>query len=160
MVASAIVDSRLDYCNSCLNSVTDFNIRRLQTVQNNLARVVMQAARSCCITQLREYLHWLPIKERIRHKTATLTFKAHKMGIPGYLNEDLEDYRPCRNLRSSSDFLLQERPFSSEFSSGAFYSVAPKEWNSLPLNVRQAQTLSTLKTMLKTELFKIAYKIV
>ena len=160
MVASAIVGSRLDYCNSLLNSVTDFNIRRLQTVQNNLARVVMQAARSCSITQLREYLHWLPVRERIRHKTATLTFKADKMCIPGYLNEDLEDYRPCRNLRSSSEFLLQERPFSSEFSSGAFYSVAPKEWNSLPLNVRQAQSLSTFKTTLKTELFKIAYKIV
>ena len=40
LLANALVSSRLDYCNSLVLSVTDFELRRLQLVQNSLCRVV------------------------------------------------------------------------------------------------------------------------
>ena len=66
-VAKAIIGSRLDYCNSLLNGVTDRNIKRLQVAQNNLVRVVKQAPRSCSATELRKSLHWLPVAQRIKY---------------------------------------------------------------------------------------------
>ena len=38
--ANALVSSRLEYCNSLFLSLTDFELRRLQLVQNSLSRVV------------------------------------------------------------------------------------------------------------------------
>ena len=57
-------------------------------MQNNLARVVMQAPRSCSTTDIRESLHWLPVKERIRYKisASNTTFKVKQSGMSGYLN--------------------------------------------------------------------------
>ena len=40
LLANALVSSRLDYCNSLFLSLTDFELRRLQLVQNSLCRVV------------------------------------------------------------------------------------------------------------------------
>ena len=42
LLANALVSSRLDYCNSLFLSLTDFELRRLQLVQNSLCRVVNQ----------------------------------------------------------------------------------------------------------------------
>ena len=41
LLANALVSSRLDYCNSLFLSLTDFELRRLQLVQNSLCRVVI-----------------------------------------------------------------------------------------------------------------------
>ena len=40
LFANALVGSRLDYCNSLFVSLTDFELRRLQWVQNSLCKVV------------------------------------------------------------------------------------------------------------------------
>ena len=52
-IATSIVGSRLDYCNSLLHGMTQKNFDRLQTVQNNLARTVCQAAWSTDAAELR-----------------------------------------------------------------------------------------------------------
>ena len=158
-VAKAIIGSRIDYCNSLLNGVTDRNIKRLQVAQNNLVRVVKQAPRSCSATDLRQSLHWLPVDQRIKYKIATLTFNAKHSGIPGYLHKDLKDKCIGRTLRSSSAPQLQPPPSSSDFASAAFYSVASRTWNSLPENVRKSQSIESFKTVLNTELFKKSYGI-
>ena len=40
LLLNALVSSRLDYCNSLFLSLIDFELRRLQLVQNSLCRVV------------------------------------------------------------------------------------------------------------------------
>ena len=46
MIAIGLVTSRPDYCNSLLYGTSNANISKLQQVQNDLARVVFQAARN------------------------------------------------------------------------------------------------------------------
>ena len=50
LLANALASSRLDYCNSLFLSLTDFELRRLQLVQNSLCRVVTRSSKYCCIT--------------------------------------------------------------------------------------------------------------
>ena len=111
-------------------------------------------------TDLRIKLHWLPVDKRIIYKLSCLTFKAKK-GIPNYLGRNIQDYVPCRDLRSAQTGQLRELKFSSVFSSKSFEIAAPLLWNSLELSddIRQAESYSSFKLKLKTRLFKAAYGI-
>ena len=68
--ANALVSSRLDYCNSLFRSLSSYNMRKLQAVQNSLARVVTKTTRYTHISLVRKKLHWLPIEYRCVFKTA------------------------------------------------------------------------------------------
>ena len=70
-VATAIVGSRLDYCNSLLAGTSVSNLSRLQLVQNTLARVVAQKSRFDHITPVLSELHWLPFRHRMNFKIAS-----------------------------------------------------------------------------------------
>jgi len=101
-IASAIIGARLDYCNSLLYASSARNLDRLQRVQNQLARVVLQLPWSASATDARRQLHWLPVTQRIVFKIETITYRARQSGHPAYLCSELEDYRPTRNSRSAS----------------------------------------------------------
>ena len=60
LLANALISSRLDYCNSLFLSLTDFELRRLQLVQNSLCRVVTRSSKFAHITPQLKRLHWLP----------------------------------------------------------------------------------------------------
>ena len=62
LLAKALVSSRLDYCNSLFLSLTDFELRRLQLVQNSLCRVITRSPKYSHITPQLKKLHWLPVK--------------------------------------------------------------------------------------------------
>ena len=70
----------------------------LQRCQNMLAGVVTQSNSRTSAKPLLQLLHWLPIRKRIRHKVATLAFKAHRMSSPPYLSSLLNDHIPSRTL--------------------------------------------------------------
>jgi len=101
-VATAVVSTRLDYCNSLLYGMTDCNVNKLQRVQNSLARLVTNLNSRCHITPVLLELHWLPVNARIDYKVALLTYKALTTGRPTYLSELLELYKPARQLRSGT----------------------------------------------------------
>ena len=50
LLANALVSSRLDYCNYLFLSLTDFELRRLQLVQNSLCMVVTHYSKFSHIT--------------------------------------------------------------------------------------------------------------
>jgi hypothetical protein len=86
-VASAMVQGRLDYCNSELYLTSAANIRKLQRIQNSLARIVTGTDRSDHITPIMARLHWLPIGSRMQFKLAVVTYKVLTTHQPGYLVE-------------------------------------------------------------------------
>ena len=74
MIALGLVTSRLDCCNSLLYGTSKANIGRLQRVQNDLARVALQAAWNSSSKPVLKHLHWLPVQQRIIFKIALVTF--------------------------------------------------------------------------------------
>ena len=159
-VIHAFVTSRLDYCNSLLLGLPDYQISKLQRVQNACARLVCDSPRySHCSPLLRD-LHWLPVKQRIIFKTLLITYRAIHGIAPVYIQELVKlkhSSEACGyRLRSSEDHTLLKYPSGkSKITLGdrAFLYAAPKLWNNLPAFVRQAQTLDQFKTRLKTHLF-------
>ncbi|KAF7662130.1 hypothetical protein LDENG_00245680, partial [Lucifuga dentata] len=77
---------------------------------------------------------------------------------PPYLSELLHPYTPSRSLRSSSAVLLSVPPFRlSSMGARAFSCSAPRLWNSLPLHIHQLDSITQVKSQIKTHLFKLAY---
>jgi len=87
-VVHAFISSRLDYCNSLLTGVNEGLLRRLQCVQNAAARLVTGTRRCEHITPALRQLHWLPVRQRIQYKLASLAFHVLSGLVPDYLAGD------------------------------------------------------------------------
>src|SRR3989442_119667 len=153
-LANALVSSKLDYCNSLFYGLPDTSIKRLQRVQNSLARVIFPSLkRSDHITPALVKLHWLPIHKRIKFKIATITFKVLKNRQPSYLLDLLQPHNPQRSLRSSDKLLLDTPKIKTALGTRSFAHAAPSVWNSLPFDLRNSSSLHSFTTHLKTHLF-------
>jgi len=67
-VTTALLSSRLDYCNSVLSGTSQSNINKLQRVQNAVARTVMTTSKREHISPVLAELHWLLVAARIDFK--------------------------------------------------------------------------------------------
>jgi len=157
-LACSIVATRLDYCNSVLNGITNTNISKLQRVQNKLARVVCKAPYQSSASCLLHKLHWLPISQRIEYKIASITYRARLYQEPKYIYELLTNYQPVRTLRSSNRYLLVVPSHVKTVTASRAYCVAaPKLWNTLPSFITSAESFYVFKSRLKSHLFNIAF---
>ena len=155
---NATVTSRLDYCNSLLYGAKQSHIDRLQCCQNNAARIISKRRKFDHISPVLRELHWLPVEHRISYKILLLTYKALNGHAPQYRSASISKYVPPRPLRSEDQYLLSSPRWRLEtFGKRAFSKAAPTLWNPLPLSVKQAPSIDSFKTRLKTYLFNKAF---
>ena len=154
-IATSLIGSKLDYCNSVLFNVTEKEISKLQGVHNCLARVVIKSPRFCHITPLKS-LHWLPVRYRIKFKLCYLTYQALTSGQPVYIRNMLQPSRKVRTLRSSDLDQLNVPRVRTAVGSRAFSVAAPRPWNELPLEIRSAKTRISFRKKLKTYFFSFS----
>ena len=164
-VANALVSSRLDYCNSLFHSLSARDLKKLQCVQNSLARIITRTSMFSHITPVLRSLHWLPIKHRIMFKTATIIYKFLHSNTPAYFSPHLTRYTCAINTRRGSpDNLYLHVPIyrtsinksKVHFQNSLSYD-GPSLWNALPHDIRSAPSISCFRRKLKTHLFQDAY---
>ena len=154
-LASAFILSRLDYCNSVFVGLPQKKLKRLQSIQNNAARLVLREPRRAHVTPMLRSLHWLPVKARIEYKIALLCFKSLNCEFPSYIKELISPYNPSRTLRSSDANLLTVPVKKLKtFGERSFSFAGPTVWNSLPSHIRSLQTIGRFRSALKTHLFQ------
>lgn len=159
-IAVALVSSRLDYCNSLFYGTTSSTIRKLQRVQNAVARTIISTGNRSDVNTLLADLHWLPVKTRIDYKIALLTYKTLTTQRPSYLFELLQPNTPVKLLRSSSHLTLKNCRPRTTFGSRAFLHAAPAVWNSLPYSIIDNFSFISLpvfKRNLKTHFYSTCY---
>ena len=165
LVANALVSSRLDYCNSLFRSLSKFNLRKLQCIQNSAARIVSNTSRYTSITPVLKKLHWLPVEQRIVFKTVTLVYKYLHTGFPRYFSPHLSSYSSSYSTRrseSGGNFLVIPKFCPSVHKSvkqfgNSFAFDAPTVWNTLPDVIRASPSLASFRKQLKTYLYTKAY---
>ena len=152
---NAQVTSRQDYCNALLYNVPKTILSKLQNVQNTAARLITRTSCYDHITPVLKELHWLPVQHRVVYKILTHTYKALHGESPAYIRHMLQVYVPRRTLRSQNDTvpLVVPRCHTVTYGDRCFVTAAPKLWNALPAGIKDCNTLSSFKKLLKTHLF-------
>jgi hypothetical protein len=136
-IASSLIHSKLDYCNSLLLNLPASSLKRLQFVLNSAARAVTNTSKFSHITPILKSLHWLKIEQRIHFKILSLTYKALDTNRPTYLRS-LLTVQDIRNTRSASIVSLVHptNPSRLKITNRSFFHMAPVLWNRLPTNLR------------------------
>jgi len=83
-LATSLILSQLDCCNSVLVNLPASTIAPLQPVQNTAAHVALGLDRRCSITSALCKLHWLPVHYRILFKVTILMYDVFHHGFPAY----------------------------------------------------------------------------
>ena len=165
LVANALVSSWLDYCNSLFRSLSKFNLRRLQCIQNSAARIILDTSRYTSITPVLKKLNWLPVEHRSVFKIATFVYKFLPSGFPKYFAPYIFSYSSSystRRSQSGGNFLVipkfQPSVHKSVKQFGySFAFNAPTVWNALPEEIHASLSLASFRKCLKTYLYTKAY---
>ena len=110
LAVQALVFSRIDYGNALLLGATDFDLTRLQRLQNRAARLIFLVGRDTSSAPLLRRLHWLPIRKRIEFKILVIIYKCVNSQAPDYLSNLISFRKPTYATRSSHDSTLLSIP--------------------------------------------------
>ena len=154
-IAVALVLSRLDHANSIVYGTSQANVQKLQCIQNCVAKLVPEYPYISLSAALK-FVHWLPITRRIDFKICTLTYKLIRTQTPSYLASLIHSWVPTRALHSSEQDLLHQPFASTAIGYRAFQVAAPTVWNSIPVNIRHAQSLCSFRHLLETHIFTVS----
>jgi hypothetical protein len=154
-LGSAVIGAKLDYGNFILHGTSSANIKRLQRVQNALARVVLSAP-SPSATKNLQRLHWLPVQYRIRHKVSSLAHQSYTSTAPSYISSSVSRNLPTRSLRSADTQPLTIPRSRLVFADRGLYIAGQTEWIKLPLTARSTNYTGIFHSRLKTHLHRLA----
>ena len=150
-IATSLIHSKLDYCNSLFLNLNSQQLNRLQLILNASARAVTITPKFHHITPHLKSLHWLKITERIHYKILSLTYKSLQYNQPTSLSS-LLTIQKARSTRSSAvvTLLRPSNPSRLKITDRSFYYQAPALWNALPKNLR-AHSLTSSSPKLPPE---------
>ena len=137
IIVQALVLLKLNYCKSPLLGSPEYQMDKLQHIQNMACRIIFQLRKHHHITHHLKSLYWLKIRERITYKIALIIYRCKNNQALVYLQELLPSKHHERPLRSSkteyinSDFCKNTHTLTSFFS-----ATDPRIWNSLPLDIK------------------------
>lgn len=161
ILVHSMVVTHIDYCNCILLMIPRFQLQRLQKVLNRCARLIFGLPPRTPTSNYLRQLHWLTIEERIEFKVCLLVYKALVFERPKYICEMISPKEVVENsvlTRSCVRSRELEEPRSVNDgltkSSRSFRYTAPRLFNKLPMNVRNASDVMSFKKALKTHLFQ------
>ena len=167
----AFIFSHLDYCNGLLYGLPDYQVSKLQRIQNMAARVVFQLPKFSHVTPLMVELHWLPVRYRIQFKLLLFTFKGIYGLAPKYITDMFKVYSSQYSFRRNSaieeinfefgeitepirqqDVVYLHVPWTRRvtFEQRSLAVAGPTLWNKLPMHIRCSTDMEVFKKQLKT----------
>ena len=104
LIVHGMVTSHLDYANALYYGLPENSIKKLQSIQNMAAKVILGKKRSDSSRDCLMALHWLPLWERIECKILTLVYKSIIREAPAYLMDMIQERDMHQvGLRSNRD---------------------------------------------------------
>ena len=110
-IATSLIHSKVDYCNSLFLNLPRSQLDRLQLILNSAARAVSKTPKFTHISPVLKSLHWLKIDQRIQYKVLSITYKTLQFHKPSYLH-NLLHVQSNTSTRSSATVTLK-RPTST-----------------------------------------------
>ena len=136
-IATALVHSRFNYCNSLYHGLPITQIKRIQHILNWLARAVTRTPKHSHISPVLKSLHWLQVEQRIQYKIIFITHDLFHITEQKYPHS-LINIKPLSRTRSSDHLCLCLPSVSTrlKFADRSIRNTPYRLWNSLPINLR------------------------
>ena len=153
MVANGIIMSKLVYLAPLWAGCEAYLKKSLQLIQNKAARIVTKCDNQTPIKRLLVQCGWLSVRQLCTYHSLVLFFKIRQSEAPYYMFVKLfSDNNMSYNLRSTADEKVRLGPDSqaqAELARNSFKYRTTKEWNVLPLELRNTPKLDMFKIKLK-----------
>ena len=147
----ALVQSLLfpifDYADCCLSDLNENLLNKLERLQNFCIRIIFGLRKYDHVSEYRDQLQWLPIRQRRNSHMLFLLYNIlFNPKSPPYLKERFQFLQPVRgHMRSSKSLLLSFPPHCSHAYTQSFSVQSIRLWNALPLIIRQSESLPIFK---------------
>lgn len=150
--AQSLLLPLLDYGDIAYLDLSERLLDKLERLQNVCIRYIFGLRKFDHVSCFRAQLKWLPIRHRRNVHILSLLFNVlFKPQSPSYLSERFSYLASGsgNRLRSSSNLSLSFPASKSKSYSKSFSMHAVRLWNRLPVEIRQSQTVATLRNRLK-----------
>ena len=136
-ICNAIVLSHFDYCSMVWDNCADYQLEKLQKLQNRAARVITSKSYEVRSEDVLKELNWHPLRQRYQINKLILMHKAKNNTLPTSLTEMFHITNSHRyELRSNNTNYALPKPKTNFMKKSISYS-APSLWNKLPVSVKQ-----------------------
>ena len=143
-----------DYCCIIWSRSSALNTNRLLKLQKRAARIILGADIMTPSKHMFKELQWLSFQQRVNYHTCLLVYKSLNGLAPEYLSQlfTKTSEMHSRNLRSVDNDELRVPFARTNYFAKSFSVESAKQWNTLPIHLRQISNINTFKTNLRVHL--------
>ena len=137
----------IDYGSVTWGSAAGTHIERLPKLQKRAARIILNAEFNSPSEQMFNELGWFSVPNRIKYNKAVFTYRALNNLTPEYISTLLKPVSQVHslNLRSADNGSLFVPKSRTAMYDRSFSCSAPRLWNALSQNIRNAGSLNVLR---------------
>ena len=140
----SLIEPYLNYCCPVWDGIGSELSSKLQKLQNRAARMITESTYENSSNSLLEELNWHQLSINRKKLKAILMYKTINKRVPEYL-QDIFTSRSCPyRLRNNENTIFVPKPHTDYLKRSLSYDGAVL-WNSLPTELRSAQSLSAFK---------------
>ena len=145
-IYNSLVQPHFDYCSVVWGNCNKTLSNKLQKLQNRAARILTYSSYDANADCLMEKLGWRKLDSQRQIHKATMVYKSLNGLAPDYLRSKFVDRSSLTNysLRDTESKLAIPLPRTNFMKNSFSYSGAVL-WNSLPVELRQANSLGTFR---------------
>ena len=132
IIAQGTIISRILYAIPVWGGLTAIYSRKLQVLQNNVARVITGLGKRTSMSTLMREMNWLSIKEMIEMQTTIMVWKVVRTGKPEYLAE---------KMKLVDNNSLRTETMRLKTTADSFRHRGIRHWNALDDSLRECKSL-------------------
>ena len=156
MLFKSLITPHFDYGCLIYEVAPQYQLQRLQIVQNAAARLILLEQPDTPIYELHERLHFDTLATRRSKTMVKVTFAVLHDQQPLYLLDQLKaTVYEGRQTRATESGVLMIPRTASKYGQLAYSFRGPVQWNLTDVNFKTALNKAQLKTLLKTSWYRV-----
>lgn len=146
LIYNCIVSPHFDYCATVLWQTSEENMDKMQVLQNNAMRSILNCRRRASKRFMLRKIGWLDVRQKIELNVCVMIKKILNGEQPSYMSEDVQFARNVHNYptRNRENFYIPT--VFSEFCAKSLSHSGFQFYNNLPDHVKCIEKTNAFKT--------------
>lgn len=149
MLYKTLIEPYINYCSSILFLACEYDLERIQKLQNRVMRNILKMNKRTSQVTLLEILQFLSVKQRIFYNTMISIFKIINNLWPDYLTKKItfnkeNDYK--RKLRNCND--IRKQNAIKQCSQNSLFYKGSQMFNNLNREIKEERNFNKFKNLI------------